>query len=221
MNSAFKLLIASAFIVPSLAKTCPKTCPDPVGTEHYLDFDYVGCPSVCPVPLSYDHFTFDGASGWLFLNATSSTYSPDPRVATTLTGTLATNSSGWVDFGTFGPGWWDPMEFDLMSFYFSTWTNDGVEGHPSNFFIKGTKTNGAQVQYNTTLNTGFAVGPNMIDFTTFSTTLAQWSGLRNVAFQAFTNYNPATQTGRPATIIFDQFRYKRHADPCALAASKA
>jgi hypothetical protein len=61
----------------------------------------------------------------------------------------------------------------------------------------------------------------MIDFSGSPDYQARFSGLRNIAFQAYSNYNATTQTGRPVTIIFDQFRYKRHADPCALAASRA
>ena len=156
---------------------CPTSCPDPFGSEHYLNvckfdlslyalisrtilqFDDTRCPSLCPVPLSYDRFAFNGASGWLFLNSSDAAHAPTPLVATTGTGTLATNSSGWVDFGSTGPGATDSFQFDLLSFYFSAWVNDGVEGHPLEFQMRGTKANGTIVNYRTTSQTGFAVGP--------------------------------------------------------------
>lgn len=45
-------------------------------------------------------------------------------------------------------------------------------------------------------------------------TVLDFTKLVNIEFAAYTSWDPATKTGTPATIVFDNFSLRRHVDVC-------
>lgn len=188
--------------------SCPTSCPDSSFTTETLTFEpeLLGCPSICPFPLEFMGFIFDGSAGWQLVNKANAT---DPRAIWSPPLGLMTQSSGFVGFG----GEHRYFDFDVLSYYFAVFSNDANDDVV--FFMNGVTHTGATRNYNTTVKAGIhGVGPYMIDLTTPQTLWMDFNGLRHIEFAAYTSYNPQTKTGMPATIIFDNFKFRRHYDPC-------
>ncbi|EJD51183.1 hypothetical protein AURDEDRAFT_149844 [Auricularia subglabra TFB-10046 SS5] len=188
--------------------SCPTSCPDSSFTTDTITFEpeLLGCPSICPFPLEFLGFTFDGNAGWLLVHKDNAT---DPRAVWSPPLGLMTQSSGFVGFGSLHRF----FVFDVLSFYFAVFSNDANKDVV--FFMNGLTSDGAPRNYSFTTEAGIhGVGPYMLDLTTPQSVGLNFNSLVHIEFAAYTSYDPKTKTGMPATIVFDNFKFRRHFDPC-------
>ncbi|KZV85025.1 hypothetical protein EXIGLDRAFT_726562 [Exidia glandulosa HHB12029] len=187
--------------------TGPTSCPEDAYISTTLNFDDISCPSICTFPsLQYHNFTFDGSAGWLIVNSASAV---DSRAVSSLPNGLLTMSSGLVGLGSKGQG----FVFDVLRFQWSVFSND--DDTNVIFFMNSLQGNGNTRNYTTRVQSGIDIAPYMIDLSGPNGSLTlDFSNLVHLEFAAYTSWDPATKTGMPATIIFDDFTLRKHADPC-------